>query len=467
MEVKKRIFDNVHGFIPLNETEVKIVNHPLFQRLRRVRQLGMANYVFPGAEHTRFSHSIGALYTVNEICEVLRKEAQLKEEEEIAKLRLAALLHDVGHYPISHTIEQVMIQDKDAGKKAKHENMSEKIVTESSIKDIIGKDVVQEVSAIIQGTHSISMLNQLVSSELDADRLDYLVRDSLHTGVAMGRIDSAQLIRSFVLDNEGLVGIIPKARHAAESFIFARFHMYSQVYSHKTVGCFDLLIQKAYQLLMDKGQLPSFSAMAEPFNEDLFCKLDDFYLFTIIHESMRSSDPYLSEICRMIINRLPLKLVAECRLIKGASSGADPEYYRPYFALDTFKNKSEEELNQDERSWILFDAPDVRLSYLRPHFDAVQNPKDPEKELNKKEWIGAIKVVDPITKTSSLLINDSSSLLRHIGAVTVDILRLYSKNDPKYLTQADKKLASYGISNQNFVGTPSPTTASNQVLMPS
>src|SRR5436309_12249137 len=118
MKYSKQIFDNVHGFIGLTEEELKIVTHPLFQRLRRVHQLGMASYVFPGAEHTRFAHSLGAMFVANEMSQALAEKGYLKEND-VIKLRLAALLHDIGHYPLSHTSEEVMVDLY--GKDAKHE----------------------------------------------------------------------------------------------------------------------------------------------------------------------------------------------------------------------------------------------------------------------------------------------------------------------------------------------------------
>ncbi len=224
---KQKIFnDPVHGFISLPfEIIFDIIEHPYFQRLRRIKQLGLTDYVYPGAIHTRFHHALGAFHLMSKALAVLKiKGVKITKEEEIGAC-IAILLHDIGHGPFSHTLEHVLIP------KVHHESISS-VFLEQLNKEFKGK--LTTAIRIFEGTHPKKFLHQLVSSQLDTDRLDYITRDSFFTGVNEGAIAYDRIIEMMQVVKNDLV-VEEKGLYSVENFLIARRLMYWQVYLHKTV----------------------------------------------------------------------------------------------------------------------------------------------------------------------------------------------------------------------------------------
>ncbi len=224
---KQKIFnDPVHGFISLPyEIIFDIIEHPYFQRLRRIKQLGLTDYVYPGAIHTRFHHALGAFHLMHKALAVLRiKGVKISKEEEIGAC-IAILLHDIGHGPFSHTLENVLIP------KVHHEKISSIFLEQLNI-EFKGK--LSTAIKIFEGTYPKKFLHQLVSSQLDTDRLDYITRDSFFTGVNEGAIAYDRIIEMMQVVNNDLV-VEEKGLYSVENFLIARRLMYWQVYLHKTV----------------------------------------------------------------------------------------------------------------------------------------------------------------------------------------------------------------------------------------
>lgn len=246
--VVKRIYDEVHGYIELSEVELEIVNTSVFQRLRYIRQLATAWYVYPGATHTRFSHSIGAMHIAGLVSTKLYKYGYIYEPEDIQLLRLAALLHDIGHTPFSHAIEPFYRYKLGLN----HEDISRVVIEESpEIREVLyryGYDY-KKIIAIHEGRYKEPLHNQLLSSDVDIDRMDYLIRDALHTGVSYGTIDLQRLIATLVVDGDGNIAILDKGIDAVDNFYLARMHMYKAVYYHKTLVGYELILRKIYELL--------------------------------------------------------------------------------------------------------------------------------------------------------------------------------------------------------------------------
>jgi HD superfamily phosphohydrolase len=243
----KRIYDEVHGYIDLSDVELQIIETPYFQRLRFVKQLAVAWYVYPGATHTRFSHSLGVAHLMGLIAENLANQGYIHSYEDVQILRLAALLHDIGHTPFSHAIEPVYRNTIGIG----HEEISRLIILNSNIRDVLnyfGYDP-KTITAIIEGRHREPLYNQLLSSDLDVDRMDYLIRDALHTGVTYGIIDLHRIISTLVIDGDGNLAILDKGVDALENFYLARLHMYRAVYYHKTVVGYETLLGRIYEML--------------------------------------------------------------------------------------------------------------------------------------------------------------------------------------------------------------------------
>ena len=273
----------VHGFVRLNDWERTIIEQPAFQRLRRIRQLAWTDYVYPGAMHTRFEHSLGVMHVatllyesiVRQSKDVLVSELAYKQEglERHKQLvRLAALLHDVGHGPFSHGAEDLFPTKDGGGQRYRHEEYSAAIIR-TQFKDVIEGHplnaasfgfTVDDVAALIhgesKGKHAL-FWRDVVSGQLDADRMDYLLRDSLHTGVRYGSFDLHRVVATTlaVPGNEGVglrLGVTHGGWHAAESLVIARYLMFTQVYFHKTRVAFDLHLHGAMKALLTGGEFP-------------------------------------------------------------------------------------------------------------------------------------------------------------------------------------------------------------------
>ncbi len=250
----KKIYDEVHGYIDITEVELKIIDTPTFQRLRFIKQLALAWYVYPGATHTRFSHSLGTLHLMGLIAAQLFNEGYIHYKEDVQLLRLAALLHDIGHTPFSHAIEPIY-RDKLG---ITHEDITAYIIQKDAyIPELLENYGFRpwEIVDILHGRHREKLYNQLISSDLDVDRLDYLLRDSLHTGVRYGTIDIHRIIETITVDGEGRLAFLDKGLDAVESFYISRVNMYKAVYYHKTIVSFELMLRKIYERLASE-QVP-------------------------------------------------------------------------------------------------------------------------------------------------------------------------------------------------------------------
>lgn len=249
--VAKRIYDEVHGYIELSDVELELVNTAIFQRLRYVRQLATAWYVYPGATHTRFSHSLGTMHIAGIIASKFYRMGYVYDQDDVQLIRIAALLHDIGHTPFSHAIEPYYKHKL----KINHEDISKVIISESpEIKQILSKHGIdhREVLAIIEGKHREPLYNQLLSSDVDIDRMDYLIRDALHTGVTYGTIDLHRLIATLTVDGEGNIAVLDKGIDAVDNFYLARMHMYKTVYYHKTLVGYELILRRVYEYLCEE-----------------------------------------------------------------------------------------------------------------------------------------------------------------------------------------------------------------------
>ena len=295
----KHVYDNVHGYIGLTEVEVSVVDTPTFQRLRRVSQLGPAELVYPGATHTRFAHSLGAMHLAGRLAQVVVPEADRQ------LIRLAALLHDVGHPPFSHTLEQAT--------GVSHEEVGRILTRSGELSDVIsaqGYDPA-EVAEVAWGRTRLESL--VISSPLDADRLDYLLRDSLHTGVTYGRPDVERIlrvIRRVSLGGSPALGVPARSLHAVEHFLLCRAFMFRTVYLHKTVVAFELMLSRAYELASELTGLPTGDELIDLASSPNWPRFDDHAVACALRAVAAESEP-VAELVSDLEARRPPKLVAE------------------------------------------------------------------------------------------------------------------------------------------------------------
>jgi uncharacterized protein len=316
--------DPVHGFISVpKRLLLPLIETPEFQRLRRIRQIGLGHLAFPGAEHTRFGHALGAMALMQEALAVLSEKGTPISEGEHEAALAAALLHDVGHGPFSHTLEEDLI-GPDAIGPHHHERMSRAII--ARINERMG-GALEAALAVFDGGGGRPFFHQLLASQLDMDRLDYLRRDSFYTGVAEGVVGVDRIIKTLrVLPAEGgpdaEVVIEAKGAYAVESFILSRRLMYWQVYLHKTVIAADHLLRSAFAraraccadsdpavartppaLLCFLRQRVTASRITEPEILDAFCALDDTDVLAGLKAWTASDDRVLADLARRFLDR--------------------------------------------------------------------------------------------------------------------------------------------------------------------
>jgi hypothetical protein len=314
---KKLVNDPVYGFIAIPDDLIfDIIQHPYFQRLRRISQLGLTNLVYPGALHTRFHHALGAMHLMTiAIATIRRKGHEITPEEERGVL-IAILLHDIGHGPFSHTLEYDIVN------KVSHEDISSFFIERISIA-FDGK--LDLALLIFKNNYHKKFLYQLVSSQLDMDRLDYLNRDSFYTGVSEGKIGSDRIIEMLNVHDGNLV-LEEKGIYSIEKFIVARRLMYWQVYLHKTVTASELMLikimQRAKELSTQNVELfasPAFHFFLKNAisNEDFkhnpivleqFAQMDDYDILGAVKVWQNHSDKILSFLCKRLINRELFKI---------------------------------------------------------------------------------------------------------------------------------------------------------------
>ena len=311
----KILNDPIYGFITIpNELIFDVIQHKYFQRLRRVSQMGLTYLVYPGAHHTRFHHALGCMHLMNSAIKVLQfKKVDISEEESTALL-LAILLHDIGHGPFSHAMEHSIVEG------ITHEEISLKFMNQLN-SEFDGK--LSLAIEIFKGAYKRKFFNQLISSQLDMDRADYLKRDSFYTGVAEGNINSERLITMLnVVDNE--LVIEDKGIYSVEKFLLARRLMYWQVYLHKTSLVAESLLVRVLKRAKELVENGVEVEASKPFSYflqhkinasnfevetlDIFAKLDDYDIVAAMKSWIDHDDVVLSNLSSMIINRNLLKV---------------------------------------------------------------------------------------------------------------------------------------------------------------
>src|SRR5690554_5014889 len=314
---RKIINDPVFGFININNDFLyNLIQHPYLQRLNRIRQLGLAAFVYPGAQHTRFHHSIGAMSLMNEALRTLKEKGHDITQNELDGAMAAILMHDIGHGPFSHVLENTLV------KNIHHEEISLLMMYQMN-EEFDG--ALQKAIDIFTDNHPKRFLHQLVSSQLDVDRLDYLRRDSFFTGVVEGNIGSARIIKMLDLKDDRLV-VESKGIYSIENFLMSRRLMYWQVYLHKTAVAAEKMmintLRRARQLSMEGEQLfaspaRSYFLRNDPAVDDFkvdrvalirFMDLDDNDICTALKVWSSHRDTVLSVLSEAMVNRRLFKI---------------------------------------------------------------------------------------------------------------------------------------------------------------
>ena len=265
------IVDPIHDFIRVYQTELKIIDSPIFQRLRRIRQLSGAHFTYPSAQHSRFEHSLGVMHVAGQAAQALKEKGFLNTDK-IQEIRLAALLHDIGHGPFSHLFEEVL----QAKKKTSHEEIGKKIILRSEIGEMlsaVGFDK-KFITKLAFGDSKYRFVNEIISGSLSADMMDYLQRDGYFTGAEHAKIDHKRIIQSLDVYKNKLA-LDRSALYSFESMILSRYQMFKAVYFHKTVRSAEVMMLEALRLADDEANFTSL-------NLDDYVKLTDEFVISQI-----------------------------------------------------------------------------------------------------------------------------------------------------------------------------------------
>lgn len=386
----KVIVDSIHGDIHLTPREVEVIDTASFQRLRHLKQLAMSQMAFPNATHTRFAHSLGALAIMERITKIAKDSRQIRlsrGQEEC--LRLAALLHDVGHYPYSHLMERidkVKLVEEHVGQAGAPERTLDRKGEPYPEHDLVGTFIVTEQSDLIEAIggkrrarvianlfgpkrptqkEKILQLSKLVHSSLDMDRLDYLLRDSQATGVPYGQIDINYLLNNLKVSPSGMVGISEKAIPAAEQFLLARFFMHRAVYYHKTTFGMEEVCRQLLRRLRDEGKygIPKDGKQIRRLvSSDELRTFTDAYVDHVIQRAVVDENPVIRALAGSIQGRRPPQLLREVSVLKSTN---DPN---PHHAGTAFERNCRDGLAKlandfgiPLKQFILCETPPLRI----------------------------------------------------------------------------------------------------------
>jgi HD superfamily phosphohydrolase len=463
---KRTIFDNLHGHITLNRVESRILESSYYQRLRWIRQLGFSFYIFPGATHTRHAHALGVLHVMHRVLHGIGLAVpdekffnpQIHDSQTTfhRMLRLAAMLHDIGTLPFSHTIELAYINNwreqqrhKSPKYTANHEVLGSHIILNTDFDGGITRILKEEgidpaqLSKIISGESDSLVANQLMHSDIDADRMDYLLRDAYFTGVKLGLYDIDFLIKSMSVHKSGSQQTLcmdEDSLTTVDSFLVSRYFWYSQIISDGTSYKFDLIAAKIYQYFLENGMAYSFDQLMEKVsqNPNEYFTFNDSYFLAKLHEYLagRITHPMIRELSEMLANRIaPSQIKAgpvKPTLIQSDDHRKDL-IAQTTKAAEWLKNEIRE---IDDQAWMIFDVPSRDVMFTK-NLERCQ--KDARAQ-GRGTDIHALR--DPakiLTRTGELklLVEIPNSLMSILSQYRNFLPRIYVS--PKILEKLEKK----------------------------
>ena len=447
--MKKVIFDNIHGYITLNRVETRILETLYYQRLRWIRQLGFSFYIFPGATHTRHAHALGVSHVMDRILRVLgvatpeEKLFDPKARDERTTfhrtMRLAAMLHDIGTFPFSHSVELAYInfwrnqaQVTKPKHVANHEVLGSHIILntdfDGGITRILKEEGIDplELSRVIAGESDNPLANQLMHADVDADRMDYLIRDAHHTGVKIGLFDLDFLIRALRLhkleNGQDILCIHEDGINVVDSFLVARYFWYSQIIHEGTGYKFDLLAAKIGEYFLENKLSHSFENLIEKvsLNPYEYFTWNDSYFMAKLHEYLagRARHKMVGELSEMLARRIP---PAQIRVAPIKPTVIEDDEHRKALVKQCQKAVAwlKEELRAvDPNAWMIDDIPNKDVLFTKGHESLKKDKKGPVQSRD------AVKVLTRHNELK-LLIDVSQSLIRVLSQYRNFIPRVY------------------------------------------
>lgn len=440
----KRVADTVHGTIGLTDLEVQVMNTQVFQRLRNVKQLGLADYVFPGAAYSRLSHSLGACHVTGRILDALSRNDSAFEitAHDYQLYRIAALLHDVGHYPFSHAMEEAIKGHyKRFGRAAQGESDTAPALEKPLNHEKVGREIVNrdaELRDVLAGAgiepphlekvfehDDESRLANIISSDLDADRIDYLQRTARHTGLPYGLIDLEYILSQLRLDANGRLCIRAKAVRTADHFLLSRYFDYQQISFHKTVAAFELVLKDVISALL---RTESIHATADDVRTMIangeWRRFDDSHITQkIIDLAASTHDDILRLKTRSILDRKPPKLVYRNEKFKERSGDSADEHLLRKQAIERDIPEWAAEFNIDPDLWYVWDKPGIPITKVG---SSVPIASIMESSVQEDSGLAeSIFVLEDGSDISKPIVGLNYSLLKPLSNIELYALRVY------------------------------------------
>ena len=427
----KRISDPVHGTVGLRASEVELLSTLAFQRLRNIKQLGLAHFVFPGADYSRLSHCIGVCHVTGRILDSLNSYSDANiPEEEIQEYRLAGLLHDIGHFPFSHAFEEAVSDyykdnqttpalldpqldpqlPSTAEEPVDHETLGGLLLkNDREIQRILeNRGISPEAIFSIFARKVPPKYANLVSSDLDADRIDYLLRTAQHTGLPYGSVDIEYILSQIRLDNENRICLTPQALRTVEHFLFGRYFDYLQVTYHKTVAAFEEVLKDIVTEMLKTGEIDcSTSGISKMVDSGAWHQFDDPYILQKIRH-LESREGSMDDVLRTKINsllrRVPPKLIGSIEFIDDRDK--KHEHRRNIRDLERISHELSDEFGIPKDLWYVWDSKGRSLTSIGSFAPVSSLPADEddlEQSIRIKLDDGSVPIVNFHRSVMSIL----------------------------------------------------------------
>jgi uncharacterized protein len=455
----KCINDPVHGTIGLSELEVEIINTNVFQRLRTVKQLGLANYVFPSADFTRFSHSLGVCHLTGKIFKTLKRNGVYEiTDEDIRNYRLAGLLHDIGHYPYSHNMEDAIQEYYDPKKNDYIESLiSEKSgdVEKESIVSVgkkvptflnhmsVGREILihdSQIQKIFKENEIDAQLiysiftrdnnpkySSVISSDLDADRIDYLLRSASNTGLPYGSVDINYLVSQMRVDNNGKFCITPKALRTADHFHLCRYFEYSQVIHHKTVAAFELILKEVIFELLGKEESVidcSTESIIKYIENGFWNQFDDSFILQEIRNLREDhkTPMIIQEKAKSILDRIPPKEICKIEYISERDEKEKTKLKSDIQRIESLIPGLAEKYQIDRQFWRVW-GNQIKLTIVGRSVES--NKVLTKSKAYEDDYDQTVNVLNRVTGESSRIMEIDNSLMSVLANKSLFTIRLY------------------------------------------
>lgn len=448
----KTIHDPIHHSINLSEIEIKIINTRAFQRLRNIKQLGLINYVFPGADYTRFSHSIGTSYLASELYDACSRVKLTSDDKEKQKFRLAGLLHDIGHYPFSHAMENAI---KLYSEKYQLSEIIEKKDSESIIKpplenpisylthESVGREVLlnddeictilkdygfepEEIYHLFTRDSEIENKTNLISSDLDADRLDYLLRSAYHVGLPYGFTDIEYILRQITTDESGKICIGQKALRTVDHFLLCRYFDYSQVIFHKTVAGFEEVLKSVIVYLIDEKKINcSRDSIISSIKSGEWYEYDDSHITNHIKVLYKddATPEHMKIMMKSIIERKPPKEITKMEYL-GETEKKDIDDFKIKISdLENLVEKISGKFDINKENIFVWNNGGLEITKFGKTLGISKFVELDDKDADKIDQ--TVRIHNRITKKSEYIMERDDSLMNILSGKALYSIRLF------------------------------------------